>query len=520
MSLLPPIMGWSTWNQFHQNISEKIVLEMAAAIKSSGLLDAGYSYINLDDCWQASTRDEDGRLCFDVGRFPNKEGIVNKINNMGFKLGLYSSCGSLTCEDMPGSYGFEALDAKTFVSWGVEYLKYDYCHVLDLPTDPHYNKEGFADKTPPILYLAVSGLESDGTEKVISAADAELTEPAFLDNGAIHGLSCSRASASFCVDVPKSGLYQLAIGYEKGRSPNKRFLLVTANGVADTQVWFPPTSGWFSPARVMANIKLERGRNKLMLTNPIRGQHEDTAMRYTRMGESLKNAAPHNKPIYFAICEHGRTEPWKWAAKLASSWRVSMDITPNWKMILSNYESAADLWRYQKPGAYNDPDMLEVGIGSLSDTENISHFVLWCMLSAPLVLGLDIRNADSKTLALLTNSELIAINQDRLLLQASRTIFADGLDLLIKPLTEGRSAVCFFNKSDFAMHDISLSLTELQKYDARITVNDNSIVNMPLENDSWNKIDNTLTIPAIAPRDTVLFIIAGDAEPRIKTNIV
>ena len=86
-----------------------------------------------------------------------------------------------------------------------------------------------------------------------------------------------------------------------------------------------------------------------------------------------------------------RDRPWTWAQDFASSWRISGDINSNWDTIVSKYDQAAVLWNHQQAGAYNDPDMLEVGNGTLSEEENKSHFTLWCMLSAPLILGNDVR---------------------------------------------------------------------------------------------------------------------------------
>ncbi|MCL2528641.1 MAG: alpha-galactosidase, partial [Defluviitaleaceae bacterium] len=441
MSKLPPVMGWSTWNQFQQHISEDIVMNVARSIKDTGLFAAGYRYINIDDCWQASGRDKNGRLCFDIGRFPSREGLIKNLNKLGFKAGLYSSCGALTCEDMPGSYGYEEIDAQTFADWGAEYLKYDYCHVVDLPTDPHFKGQHFANTSPPILYIGITPLEGSGSEIRIPASAAELIHPAILENDAITGLHCPRAAARLVISVPKSGLYQLAVGYKKQAAQHRKFVLVTTSDGSCTQVWFPPTSGWNSPARATVNLAMHEGENILLLTNPIQGQREDTQLRYSRMGEALKRNASQERPIYFSICEHGRTQPWIWAGDIGSSWRVSGDIRAEWRGVLNCYEAAADLWQYQQPGAYNDPDMLEVGIGSLSLDESQSHFVLWCMLSAPLILGLDTRDIADDILQLITNSVLISINQDKLLVQASRTTLQPGLDLLLKPLADGSCAL-------------------------------------------------------------------------------
>lgn len=506
---LPPMMGWSTWNLFRQDISEKIVLEMAEAMKNCGLLNAGYCYINLDDCWQASQRDHHGRLSFDAGRFPNKEGIVSRLNHLGFKAGIYSSCGNYTCEDMPGSYGYERLDAETFAGWGIEYLKYDYCHVVDLPTDPHYEKSNFPDHTPPVLYLGISGLGEGGYEKVLHSENARLIAPAYLEAGAVYGLDCPRAAAVFTVNAPAKGMYQLSVGYIKRPWLYRRFLLASVNGMPGVQLWFPPTSGWSATGRVMAAVSLEAGENTITLTNPIRGQQEDSMMRYLAMGEALKNAALPGKPIYYSICEHGRTKPWTWASQVASSWRIGHDIADNWASVMHCYEQAAGLWQYQKPGAYNDPDMLEVGVGNLTETENISHFVLWCMLSAPLVLGLDVRKASEKTLSLITNPTLIAINQDSLQLQASCTTLKKGLDLLVKPLASGLVALCLFNKTDKPLSAFPMPLKALLGNDKRISmeITGGVMVNEVLQGRTWGKVTEILNISALEPHGVCVYLL-------------
>ena len=505
MTALLPMMGWSTWNRFHQHISESIILEMAEAIKSKGLLDAGYCYINIDDYWQASQRDENARLCFDIGRFPSKEGIVKKLNNMGFKSGLYSSCGAYTCEDMPGSYGFEELDAKTFASWGVEYLKYDYCHVVDLPTSPHFKGENFAVKTPPILYIGIS--KADLNEIVILSKKAQISEPAYLKDEAVYNLDCPRASISFEADIPESGEYQIAVGYIKEYNSHRQFLLLSIQGIPTAQIWFPPTSAWNSPSRVMTTVELKKGRNILYLTNPIRGQKEDSILRYTKMGEALKKAAPKDKPIYYSICEHGRAKPWTWAGDLAASWRVCSDINPSWQGVIRSYEAAADLWTYQKPGAYNDPDMLEVGLGNLSKIENQSHFALWCMMNSPLVLGLDVRYASDDMLLIISNPELIAINQDKLMLQASRLRLDDDIDLLIKPLTDNRCAVCLFNKSEKDATGLTLDISNLHKQDMRVLPGKFIKIKDILNKHEWINETDVLEVSNIESHGVVIFVL-------------
>jgi len=507
----PPMMGWSTWNQFRQNINEELVMDVAESMKRAGLLEAGYRYLNLDDCWQASNRDIKGRLCFDVGRFPSRQGLVERINKMGFKVGLYSSASALTCEDMPGSYGFEEIDANTFVDWGVEYLKYDYCHVVDLPTDPHFEKKNFANETPPILYIGVTPLDGSLAEIIIPAEEAELFEPAELEEGAVVKLNCPKAAAVFRVEAPKNGEYQIAVGYKKRKSAYRQFMLIAVNGEA-AQVWFPPTSGWSSTARATVNVTLSEGENLLLMTNPIREQKDDTVLRYRRMGEALKKASV-GRPIAFSICEHGRTKPWTWASEFGSSWRVCSDIHANWRSIMNNYEAAADLWKEQKPGAYNDPDMLEIGVAELTEAECVSHFALWCMMSAPLVLGMDVREISEEMLRVVTNRELININQDGLMLQASRVNIMDGLDLLLKPLADGSAAMCLFNKSDYHMMNVQIKVGDIAQHDKRVKLVKNSIVLardiLAASNDDWVELDGIMTIGSIQTHGVVVYILKG-----------
>ena len=123
-----PQMGWSSWNKFACNINETVIYKTIDSIVSTGLLEAGYNYINIDDCWQL-TRDVDGVIVPDPNRFPNGiKPIVDYAHSKGLKFGIYSDAGYYTCAFRPGSLGYEELDAKTYAEWGVDYLKYDNCY--------------------------------------------------------------------------------------------------------------------------------------------------------------------------------------------------------------------------------------------------------------------------------------------------------------------------------------------------------------------------------------------------------
>lgn len=124
---LPP-MGWNTWNTFAQNIQEELILDSAKALVSSGLKDAGYEYVVIDDCWALKERGADGRLTPDPQKFPHgMKYLADRIHEIGLKFGMYSCCGTMTCAGYPASFDREFLDAETFAGWGVDFLKYDYC---------------------------------------------------------------------------------------------------------------------------------------------------------------------------------------------------------------------------------------------------------------------------------------------------------------------------------------------------------------------------------------------------------
>jgi len=120
-----PPMGWNSWNKFGDKIDDKTVREIADAIVSSGMKDAGYVYVNIDDTWEG-TRDAQGNIQTN-SKFPDMKALADYVHSKGLKIGIYSSPGPKTCADYEGSYQHEAQDAKTWAAWGIDYLKYDWC---------------------------------------------------------------------------------------------------------------------------------------------------------------------------------------------------------------------------------------------------------------------------------------------------------------------------------------------------------------------------------------------------------
>jgi alpha-galactosidase len=140
-SLAPtPPMGWNSWNKFGCNVSDKLIREMADAMVSSGMQAAGYQYVNIDDCWQVS-RDSSGIIVADSARFPSGiKALADYVHSKGLKLGIYTDAGTGTCEKRPGSLNHEVQDAKTYASWGIDYVKIDWCNAEGLDPEVQYAK--------------------------------------------------------------------------------------------------------------------------------------------------------------------------------------------------------------------------------------------------------------------------------------------------------------------------------------------------------------------------------------------
>jgi alpha-galactosidase len=298
-----PPMGWNSWNKYHCDVSETLIMQMADAMISSGMKDAGYEYVIIDDCWQVS-RDEKGDIVIDKDRFPHgMKYLADYIHSKGLKFGIYSSAGTVTCQRRPGGRGHEYQDAIMYASWGVDYLKYDWC--------------------------------GSGTQN-------------------------ARAS-------------------------------------------------------------------------------------YTTMRDALFAAG---RPIVYSLCEWGSNQPWEWAGEVGQLWRTTGDISDNWNSMISIFDKQKDLARYAGPGGWNDPDMLEVGNGGMTNEEYKTHFSLWCMLASPLIAGNDLSNMTPETKAILTNKELIALNQDTLGIQATCYRDINDYQIWVKGLTNNEKAICLLNKTD------------------------------------------------------------------------
>ncbi|KAL7098166.1 hypothetical protein ACP275_09G000300 [Erythranthe tilingii] len=300
---LTPQMGWNSWNHFQCNIEEKLIRETADAMVSTGLSALGYEYINLDDCWAELNRDSQGNFVAKASTFPSGiKALADYVHGKGLKLGIYSSAGTQTCSNqMPGSLGYEEQDAKTFASWGIDYLKYDNCNNNNI-------------------------------------------------------------------------------------SPKERY--------------------------------------------PV-------------MGKALLNSG---RSIFYSLCEWGQEDPATWAKSVGNSWRTTGDIIDNWDSMTSRADINDQWASYAGPGGWNDPDMLEVGNGGMTTEEYRSHFSIWALVKAPLIIGCDIRSMDRTTLALLSNKEVIAVNQDKLGIQGKKIKKDGDLEVWGGALSENRVALVLWNR--------------------------------------------------------------------------
>ncbi|ANN20630.1 alpha-galactosidase [Amycolatopsis orientalis] len=166
--------------------------------------------------------------------------------------------------------------------------------------------------------------------------------------------------------------------------------------------------------------------------------------RYTKMRDALKKTG---RPIVFSICEWGENKPWEWGAGVGHLWRTTGDIKDNWARMLQLMKQNAPLDAYAGPGRWNDPDMLEVGNGGMTTAEYRTHFALWSMMAAPLLIGADLRKVSAEHFDILRNEEIIAIDQDRKGVQAKVLSNADGKWVFAKPLANGDVAVALFNEN-------------------------------------------------------------------------
>jgi alpha-galactosidase len=345
IALTPP-MGWNSWNCWACAVDDEKVRASAKAMVDSGLINHGWSYINIDDCWMRTerprgpadpnigppVRDANGDLIPNA-KFPDMKALTDYIHGLGLKVGIYIGPGPTTCQGYVASWQHELQDAKKFGEWGFDYLKYDWCG-----------------------YSSVTG------------EDPNLTE----------------------------------------------------------------------------------------LKKP-----------YILMRKMLDQVP---RDIVYSLCQYGWGDVWKWGEEVGGNcWRTTGDITDTWSSMARGFKQA-DLAQYAKPGHWNDPDMMvmgKVGWGpelhdaKLTPDEQYTHMSLWCLICSPLLLGCPIEQLDEFTLNLLTNDEVLEVNQDPLGQQAHHIAQDGSKEIWAKQMEDGSMTVGFFNKDDYSDQQITIQFSDL-----------------------------------------------------------
>ena len=170
-------MGWNSWNTFADKIDEKLIMECADAMVETGLRDAGYDYLVIDDCWAQPNRDEKNRLVPIAEKFPHgMKYIADYVHSKGLKLCMYSCAGNMTCGGYPASFEYEFIDANTFAEWEIDFLKYDYCYKpAGVPGHVLYKRMGnaLANCGRDILFNSCSW-GNDNTEEWVRSTGADM----------------------------------------------------------------------------------------------------------------------------------------------------------------------------------------------------------------------------------------------------------------------------------------------------------------------------------------------------------
>lgn len=501
---LTPPMGWSSWNTFRNRIDENLIYDTAVAMKEKGLVDAGYHFVNIDDNWVDNARDDEGRIQADKLTFPNGiPALVEKVNAMGISLGVYSSNGTATCEDLTASLYHEWTDAYTFAKWGVEYFKYDFCHNIPL------------SEYAPLVYAVT--ISKNGIGRTYDCKEAELSGLARymkkkgFDGKYVSGLDRREGAMTFDkIEVEEDGVYNVTVHIVK-HGQYEKCLMLEANGSEREVLIFPSQKRFNMTAKFTASMRLKKGKNTLKLFNPIGTRADSAMLQYVNMGRQLKKATEKvardagkpEKPITFSICEWGFNQPYKWGRYAGNLWRTTPDIRPIWPWIKILYNHTVKLYKYAGVGGWNDPDMLEVGNGKLTFEQNRSHFALWCMMCAPLILGNDLRNISDDVLKIVKNPDLIAINQDALGVPAKRVV-KGIVDVLVKPLADGSVAVCAFNKGGKKKYNLNLKKVLSDEY-ARCKKTENFVAT-----NLWDKSETTtngVISVSVNKHDSAVFIV-------------
>jgi alpha-galactosidase len=337
---LTPHMGWNSWYVWENHVTDQIMRRAADAMVTSGLINHGYQYINIDDCWAVKpgatdpelgeeARDSQGRIRSNH-RFPHMKALTDYIHGKGLKAGIYTSPGPLTCAGHEGTYQHEELDAQQFADWGFDFLKYDWCSYGNIAKNPN---------------------------------------------------------------------------------------------------------------------------------------SQDPQRPYRQMGYILHH---QKRDIVLNLCQYGMGNVWEWGKEVGGhSWRTAGDLGQTFEGIPAGiFRDGFDVYSHNQlhkfggPGGWNDPDYLLLGYLSnwkgqtartpLSPNEQYTHVSLWCLVAAPLIFSGDMTRLDDFTLSLLSNDEVLEVDQDPLGKPGLRVSMDGTHEVWLKEMEDGSKAVGLFNRGESA----------------------------------------------------------------------
>ena len=498
-----PAMGWNSWNAFGSGNTEELTKAIVNKIKELGLDEYGYKYVVLDDGCYRPERVND-HLKSDPVKFPSGfKAMADTVHAAGLMFGMYNDIGDRLCSGAEvGIYKHEKIDCEDYINWDIDFIKVDNCYYMwDNATfsNPENAIYSYAPNIKSITiagttYSAVKDAEITGTRA--SVKDDYVTFIGTFDGTAPdHSPVGTRSSELvFEVEIDEPNVYELVVSYASGKEEGVgRWLQIAVNDDVVFDEMLPETESpetFTDSAPIM--LKIMSGFNKIRIMNHRR--QENTLNSYTEIRKELEKFGP-DRDIVFSICEWGKTQPQNWGHNVGDSWRILNDITfqvgadgnngtAAWECdyttsITSQYNKAVIMDEFAGlDKGWNDPDMLVIGMDGITETMCKSHIAMWCMMNSPLMLGMDLRrvNKGDWIYNLITNEDLIALDQDPLGVQAKRiftTFMCDDpsteyirdnyrVDVLAKPLSNGDIALAFFNlKQEEHSDKISISVDQI-----------------------------------------------------------
>ncbi len=554
-----PAMGWNSWNAFGTGNTEALTKQMADCFINLGLDKLGYKYLVLDDgCYK--TERVDGKLSNETVKFPSGfKALADYIHSKGLKFGMYNDIGTNLCAGSSvGTCGFEDTDAQNYADWNIDFLKVDNCYYLwDNATfsSSENAKYSYAPNiksislfrkgdSTPFLHLnsvkngKLTGLRAEKTDSFVTKIGTfDGTNTGTTPVGPRYG------ELQFEVDAT-AGDYEITVEYATGKEEGVgQWLQLSVND--NSKLYFDnllpetATTETFETSQKIS-IPLQNGKNIITLMNHRR--QENTLASYGAMFYALQKAKPEND-IILSICEWGKTHPQNWGFKVGNSWRILNDITfcvgadgnngkgewgnPGTQSIASQYNKAVVMDEFAGLNrGWNDPDMMVIGMDGITTTMSKTHMTMWCMMNSPLMLGLDLRRVKKgdELYNIIANSDVIALNQDALGIQAKRVWSSleksapdktyitnnDRQDILLKPLNNGDFALSFINLSDKEVSNLQIDFNTLLEHSpstSKETLTKASSARAYSLLDIWSKkctkqTEKSFNCPVLAPYDS------------------